>query len=124
MSTRLALDAVEVHAEGEPGRVITSAGSLVEGDTMAERLAFCREHLEDLRRLVLREPRGYPGLCAVLVLPATEPGSDFGIVVLEQGGFTAMSGSNTICTVTAVLESGRVPMVEPVTRDPTPCAPA
>jgi proline racemase len=112
MSTRLALDAVEVHAEGEPGRVLTSAAELVEGETMAERLAYCRSHLDWLRQLLLHEPRGYPGLCGVLMFPAVEPGSDFGIVVLEQGGFTPMSGSNTICAVTAAIETGLVP-VEP-----------
>jgi proline racemase len=116
--TRLALDSIEVHAEGEPGRILTSAGELVEGDSMAERLTYCREHLEWLRRLLLHEPRGYPGLCGVLVLPAVQPGSDFGIVVLEQGGFTPMSGSNTICAVTAAIECGLV-SVEPedVTRE-------
>jgi proline racemase len=108
MATKLTLDSVEVHAEGEPGRVLISAAGLVEGGTMAERLAYCRGHLDWLRRLMLHEPRGYPGLCAVLVLPAVEPGSDFGIVVLEQGGFTPMSGSNTICAVTAAVEAGLV----------------
>ncbi len=109
------LDCIEVHAAGEPGRVILNAADLVRGDTMAERFDYARRHLDPLRRLVLREPRGYPGLCAVIILPATEPGSDFGIVVLEQGGFTPMSGSNTMCAVTAMLETGLVPMVEPVT---------
>lgn len=77
---------------------------------MAERFAYCREHLDWLRLLLLHEPRGYPGLCAVLVLPPVNPGSDFGLIVLEQGGFTPMSGSNTMCTVTAVLEAGIVPI--------------
>lgn len=108
MSTRIRLDAVEVHAEGEPGRVLTSAADLVLGDTMAERLAYCRAHLDWLRLLMLHEPRGYPGLCAVLLLPAVNPGSHFGMVVLEQGGFTPMSGSNTICAVTAAVETGIV----------------
>jgi proline racemase len=110
MGTRLTLDSIEVHAEGEPGRIITSAAPLVQGESMAERLAFCREHLEWLRRLLLHEPRGYPGLCSVLLLPAVEPGSDFGMVVLEQGGFTPMSGSNTMCAVTAVIETGILPV--------------
>ena len=115
MSARLELEAIEVHAEGEPGRVITSAAGLVRGDTMAERFAYCRSHLDGLRRLILHEPRGYPGLCAVFILPAVNAGSDFGMIVLEQAGFTPMSGSNTMCAVTAMLESGRVPMAEPVT---------
>ncbi len=115
MTVSLTLEAIEVHAAGEAGRVVTSAADLVRGETMAERLAYCRAELEDLRRLILHEPRGYPGLCAVLVLPPVNPGSAFGIIVLEQGGYTPMSGSNTMCAVTAMLESGRVPMVEPVT---------
>jgi proline racemase len=115
MSARIELEAIEVHAEGEPGRVITSAAGLVRGDTMAERFAYCRSHLDGLRQLILHEPRGYPGLCAVFILPAVNAGSDFGVIVLEQAGFTPMSGSNTMCAVTAMLESGRLPMVEPVT---------
>jgi proline racemase len=107
---RIALDAIEVHAEGEPGRILTSAAELVQGDTMAERLQYCKENLDWLRRLMLHEPRGYPGLCSVILLPAVNEGSDFGIVVLEQGGFTPMSGSNTICAVTAALEEGIVPV--------------
>jgi proline racemase len=111
----IALDAIEVHAEGEPGRILTSAAGLVQGDTMAERLQYCKDNLDWLRRLMLHEPRGYPGLCSVILLPPVNEGSDFGIVVLEQGGFTAMSGSNTICAVTAALEEGLVPVRGPET---------
>lgn len=107
------LETIEVHAEGEPGRVITNAAGLVRGDTMVERFEYCREHLDGLRSAILREPRGYPGLCAVFLLPPVNEGSDFGIVVLEQGGFTPMSGSNTMCAVTAALEGGIVPITGP-----------
>ncbi|SEB66010.1 proline racemase family protein [Microbacterium hydrocarbonoxydans] len=113
--TGVVFDTVEVHAEGEPGRVVLNADALVRGSTMAERLAYCRAHLDDLRRTLLHEPRGYPGLCGVLVLSPVTPGADFGIVVLEQGGFTPMSGSNTMCAVTAVLETGMLPLREPIT---------
>lgn len=105
-----AFEAIEMHAEGEPGRILTSVADLVEGDTMVERLAYARANLEWLRLLMLHEPLGYAGPGAVLVLPPVNPGSHFGIVVLEQGGFTPMSGSDTICAVTATLETGLVPM--------------
>jgi proline racemase len=110
MDEPVTLDAVEVHAEGEPSRIVTSAAGLVHGSTMAERLAYCRAELDWLRQLLLHEPRGHPALCAVLILPPVTPGAHFGIVVLEQGGFTPMSGSNTICAVTAALEAGIVPV--------------
>jgi len=111
----LRLQAIEAHAEGEPGRVLVGADNLVPGNTIAERFAYADRELHWLRRLVLHEPRGYPGLCAVLALQPTDPVADVGIIVMEQGAFAPMSGSNTICTVTALLETGRIAMVEPVT---------
>ena len=111
----LTLTCIEAHAEGEPGRVIVDADALVPGDTIEERFAYATRELHGLRRLVLHEPRGYPGLCAVLALTPSDPRADVAIIVMEQGAFTPMSGSNTICTVTSLLETGRIPMVEPVT---------
>jgi proline racemase len=112
----LRLTAIEAHAEGEPGRVIVDADHLVPGDSIEERFAYAARELHGLRRLVLHEPRGYPGLCAVLALTPSDPRADVAIIVMEQGAFTPMSGSNTMCTVTALLETGRIPMVEPVTK--------
>lgn len=109
------IHAIDVHAEGEPGRVLIGSHLHVRGATMAERLQYCEKHLDNLRRLLLREPRGYPALCGVLVLPPADPLADFGMVVLEQGGFRPMSGSNLICAVTALVETGAVPVTEPVT---------
>lgn len=112
---RQTINAVDVHAAGEPGRVLIDSHLRVKGATMAERLRYCQDRLEDLRTLLLHEPRGYPGLCAVLVLPPVHADSDFGIIVLEQGGFRPMSGSNLMCAVTAVLETQAVRATEPVT---------
>lgn len=114
--TRRVIHTVDVHAEGEPGRVIIGADLLVQGATMVEKLQYCRRHLEWLRKLLLREPRGYPGLCAPLITSSVNPGSDFGFIVLEQGGFRPMSGSNLMCAVTALLETGELKPVEPETR--------
>lgn len=115
MQSGFVVETVEVHAAGEAGRVITNMGHLIEGDTMAERFEFVKANMQDFRRFILREPRGYPALCGVFITPPVNEGSDYGIIVLENGAFTPMSGSNTICSVTAMLETGRVPMIEPVT---------
>lgn len=111
----LTLTCIEAHAEGEPGRVLVDVDHLVPGDTIVQRFDYASRELHGLRRLVLHEPRGYPGLCAVLALTPSDPAADVAIIVMEQGAFTPMSGSNTICTVTALLETGRIAMVEPVT---------
>lgn len=106
---------IDVHAEGEPGRVVLGTDLGVQGKTMSEQLHWCTMHLEPLRRLLLHEPRGYPAMCAVLALPPITTGSDIALVIVEQGGFRPMSGSNTMCAVTALLESGTLPMTTPET---------
>lgn len=116
MTRRQLIEAIDVHAEGEPGRVLMGLGLRISGATMAEKLAYCQEHLDGLRRAVLREPRGYPGLCSPLLVPPADPGCDVGMIVMEQGGFRPMSGSNLICSATALIESGAIDVVEPVTR--------
>ncbi len=64
---------------------------------------------------MLREPRGYPALCANVILPPTRPEADAGYVIMEQVEYPGMSGTNTICVATALLETGMLPMHEPVT---------
>ncbi len=109
------ITAVDAHAAGEPGRVIIGGVLDVPGKTMFEKMVYLREHRDDLRKRMLREPRGYPALCCNLVLPPTHPDADAGFVIMEQVEYPPMSGSNTLCTATVLLETGMIPMKEPVT---------
>lgn len=109
------ITSIDVHAEGEPGRILLGAHLLVRGSTWPERMQWCAMRLDWLRRLLLHEPRGHPSMCAVLVLPPLDPEADVGLIILEQGGFRPMSGSNTMCAITALLETGGLPATEPET---------
>lgn len=109
------LVAYDAHACGEPGRVIVGGVGEVPGATMFDRMAWLREHDDALRLLMLREPRGYPALCCNVVLPPTDPRADAGYVIMEQTEYPPMSGTNTICVVTVLLETGMVRAIEPVT---------
>lgn len=109
------ITAVDAHAAGEPGRVIIGGVLDVPGETMFEKMVYLRDHRDDLRKRMLREPRGYPALCCNLVLPPTHPDADAGFVIMEQVEYPPMSGSNTLCTATVLLETGMIPMREPVT---------
>jgi proline racemase len=109
------ISAVDLHACGEPGRVILGGVRDVPGRTMFEKMQYLARHHDDLRKLMLREPRGYPAANCNLVLPPTHPDADAGFVIMEQVEYPAMSGTNTICVATALLETGMVPMREPVT---------
>ncbi|WP_171174548.1 proline racemase family protein [Ruegeria sp. HKCCD8929] len=109
------ITAVEAHAEGEPGRVITGGLPHIPGETVFAKMRWMQENLDEVRLLMLREPRGNPGLCCNALVPPCDPSADAGFIIMEQMEYPPMSGSNTICVVTVLLETGVLPMVEPVT---------
>jgi proline racemase len=84
------------------------------GQNVYEQMQTLRES-DSLRRLLLREPRGSVTWHANLVVPATRDDCDAGFIIMEPTEYPAMSGSNTICTTTVLLETGMVEMQEPET---------
>ncbi len=109
------IEAVDAHACGEPGRVIVGGVTDVPGETMFEKMQHLQCHGDGLRKLMLREPRGYPAANCNVILPPTRSEADAGFVIMEQMEYPGMSGTNTICVATVLLETGKVPMCEPVT---------
>ena len=109
------IQAVDAHAAGEPGRVIVGGVLDVPGATMFAKMRHLATHGDQLRRSMLREPRGYPGANCNVILPPTHPEADAGFVIMEHVEYPGMSGTNTICVATVLLETGMIPMREPVT---------
>ena len=110
------ITAVDAHACGEPGRVITGGVLNVPGRTMFEKKTYLETRADHIRLRMLREPRGYPAANCNLILPPTNPEADAGFVIMEQVEYPPMSGTNTICVVTVLIETGMVPVSEPVTK--------
>jgi proline racemase len=109
------IQAVDAHACGEPGRVIVGGVLDVPGRTMFDKMQHLQQHGDGLRKLMLREPRGYPAANCNLILPPTRAEAAAGYVIMEQTEYPGMSGTNTMCVTTVLLETGMVPMREPVT---------
>src|SRR5207249_9105210 len=86
------------------------------GRTMFEKKTYVEKHADQLRLRMLREPRGYPAANCNLILPPTHPEAHAGFVIMEQTEYPPMSGTNIICVVTVLIETGMVPVSEPVTR--------
>jgi proline racemase len=110
------ITAVDAHACGEPGRVITGGVLDVPGGTMFEKMTYLSTKADHIRLRMLREPRGYPAANCNLILPPTNPEADAGFVIMEQVEYPPMSGTNTICVVTVLIETGMVKAVEPITK--------
>lgn len=115
MRLQQVITVVGAHAEGEVGRVITGGVIAPRAASMFERQQALQRDQDWLRLLLLSDPRGSVNAAVNLVTPPIAPGADVGMIVIESNYYPPMSGSNLICTVTAVLETGMLPMVEPVT---------
>lgn len=109
------LDLLLVHCQGEIGKVIIGGAPEIPGLTMLDKMNHINTVDDSLRRFVTFEPRAGVAMSVNLLVPATRPDADAGFIVLQADRAHPMSGSNCICVVTALLESGRVPMTEPET---------
>lgn len=110
-----AIHVVGAHAEGEPNEVIVGGVIDVPGQTMFEKARWLEKEGDWLRAFLLHEPRGKVTLCTNLVLAPSHPEAQAGYIIIEPASYPPMSGTNTICTATVLLETGMIPMVEPVT---------
>lgn len=108
------LQTVDVHCAGEIGRVVTGGVLDIPGATMADKLAHLNAGNDDLRRFLCSEPRSGPAGSFCLLVPACDPRADVGLIILQPDQAHAMSGSNAMCAATALLETGMLPMVEPI----------
>ncbi|MCP2072682.1 UNVERIFIED_ORG: proline racemase [Pseudomonas lini] len=115
MRWKKTLQMVDVHCEGEIGKVITGGVLDIPGKTMLDKMNYINEVDDSLRRLVVLEPRGCLQMSVNLLLPPTRPEAQAGFIVLQADKAHPMSGSNCICVVTALLELGILPMEEPYT---------
>ncbi|MGH2970895.1 MAG: proline racemase family protein [Gaiellaceae bacterium] len=114
MKSRRAITVIGCHAGGEVGNVVVGGVIAPPGDTVYERMQALRAD-DSLRRLLLREPRGSVAVHANLVVPSSHRDCDAGFIIMEPTEYPAMSGSNTICVATVLLETGMVEMREPET---------
>ncbi|KAK5053350.1 hypothetical protein LTR84_002324 [Exophiala bonariae] len=117
MQLKSYISVVGCHAEGEVGDVIV--GGVLDAPrtckTMYEKLVYFQTQRDDIRQLLLNEPRGRSSMNANLILPPCDPQAEAGFLIMESDEYAPMSGSNAICTATVLLETGMIPMVEPVT---------
>ncbi|MFD5428185.1 proline racemase family protein [Streptomyces sp. NPDC127084] len=115
MRTRHVFHAVDSHTEGMPTRVITAGTGVIPGTTMAERRTYFMEHLDHIRTLLMYEPRGHSAMSGAVLQPPTRPDAHYGVLFIEVSGVLPMCGHGTIGVATVLVETGMVPVSEPVT---------
>jgi proline racemase len=109
------LAAVDSHTEGMPTRVITGGVEALPGDTMLERKLRFEAESDDLRLLLMREPRGHAAMSGAILQPPTRNDADWGVLFIEVSGCLPMCGHGTIGVATVLVEMGMVEVHEPQT---------
>ena len=107
--------AVDSHTEGMPTRVITGGVGPIPGASMLERKLHFEEHMDDLRLLLMREPRGHGAMSGAILQPPLRDDADWGVVFIEVSGCLPMCGHGTIGVATVLVETGMVSVFEPET---------
>lgn len=109
------LTAIDVHAAGEPLRIITGGLPDLLGDTVLKRRRCMRAELDHLRRALMHEPRGHFDMYGCVLSAPVTPGADASVLFLHNEGYSTMCGHGIIALVTALLETGALPARGPLT---------
>jgi proline racemase len=115
MRARRVFHAVDSHTEGMPTRVIVGGVGVLPGATMNERRLHVMNEADDLRTLLMYEPRGHASMSGAILQPPTRPDCDWGVVYIEVSGCLPMCGHGTIGVATVLVETGMVEVTEPIT---------
>lgn len=115
MRTSVVYHAVDSHTEGMPTRVITGGVGVLPGDSMFERRQRFVAEQDDLRTLLMTEPRGHASMSGAILQPPTRPDADYGVLFIEVSGCLPMCGHGTMGVATVLVETGMVEVTEPET---------
>ena len=111
----LVVTTVDYHTAGEPFRIVTGGVAPIPGATILEKRRYALEHLDDVRALLVNEPRGHADMYGCFVTEPVGDGSDLGVLFFHNAGFSTACGHGTIALATYALETGLLPAREPVT---------
>ncbi|HBF2174919.1 TPA: proline racemase [Clostridioides difficile] len=109
------IQAIDSHTAGEATRIVVGGIPNIKGNSMPEKKEYLEENLDYLRIAIMLEPRGHNDMFGSVMTQPCCPDADFGIIFMDGGGYLNMCGHGTIGAMTAAIETGVVPAVEPVT---------
>ncbi|HEX2058667.1 MAG TPA: proline racemase family protein [Actinomycetota bacterium] len=108
MAEPMIVTTTDYHTGGEPFRIVTGGVPPLEGRTILDKRRYAKEHLDDVRRLLVYEPRGHADMYGCFVTEPEDEAGDLGVVFFHNEGYSTACGHGTIALVTWALESGRV----------------
>ena len=121
----ICIQTVEMHTGGEPVRIVTGGLDPIAGETILAKRRHAAAHLDDLRRLLMLEPRGHADMYGVLLVEPDLPDADLAVLFMHNAGWSTMCGHAVIALGRFAVDRRIVPVVAPETRlrIQCPCGP-
>lgn len=110
------IQAIDSHTAGEATRIVVGGIPNIKGNTMPEKKQYLEDHLDHIRTAIMLEPRGHNDMFGSVMTQPCDPDADFGIIFMDGGGYLNMCGHGSIGAMTVAVETGVVPMEEPITK--------
>ena len=110
------IQAIDSHTAGEATRIVVGGIPNIKGNPMPEKKQYLEDHLDHIRTAIMLEPRGHNDMFGSVMTQPCDPDADFGIIFMDGGGYLNMCGHGSIGAMTVAVETGVVPMEEPVTK--------
>lgn len=110
------IQAIDSHTAGEATRIVVGGIPNIKGNTMPEKKQYLEDHLDHIRTAIMLEPRGHNDMFGSVMTQPCDPEADFGIIFMDGGGYLNMCGHGSIGAMTVAVETGVVPMEEPITK--------
>lgn len=106
---------LDAHCAGEPLRIILSGIPHIPGKTILEKRQYALEHMDDLRRLIMFEPRGHSDMYGCILVEPTDTDADLAMLFMHNEGFSTMCGHGIIAMTTVAVETDLIPLKMPTT---------
>lgn len=110
------IETVDYHTAGEPFRIVVGGVDEIPGERILDKRRFALENLDEVRELLVFEPRGHADMYGCFVVEPEDDDGDLGVLFFHNAGYSTACGHGTIALVTWAIESGRIPALEPQTR--------
>ena len=106
---------IDTHTAGEPLRIVTSGLPDIKGSTILEMRKNFQKNHDDVRKILMLEPRGHADMYGCIITPPTTKDADFGVIFMHNEGYSTMCGHGIIAVTKVTIESGLVRKAEPIT---------
>lgn len=104
---------IDSHTAGTPTRTLVGGLPHIPGKTMVEKMEYIKGTHDNIRTLLVYEPRGHIAMAAAILTEPCNPEADIGVIFMETLGYLPMCGTDTVGVCTVLAETGMISVVEP-----------